>query len=503
LEILQGALAELAAVLRWWQGSVDEIPSSLATDLGRMTDSLRALHRKVALPESRHVSPEEIQEALEAIRDINRDVSVPAAPETPVVETPMTGSPPASERTRETGQDSFIQVRLDRLDKLIRLSGELVVARNALGHVQTLLRQSRDSTAVMDALARSEKTFANTISELEDLVYGVRMRRVGELFQRFPRMVRDFAKERGKKIRLNVQGEDTELDNSVLQEVFDPLVHLVRNSCDHGLESPEDRAAAGKPETGTISLSAKVRGGDVVIEIGDDGRGIDPQLIRSRAVEKGLLTEAEASQLDDVGVRNLIFRPGFSTVEKVTDVSGRGVGMDVVQHNLSTVKGRATIESEVGAFTTIRLTLPMTMSVSRGLAVIVAEKRFIIPFEDVASMLDVDRKQIHAYGESLLIDLGERTVTIASLAGLLGNDDHVDLRRREQIAAVLLQVGPDQAAVVVDEILGIEDIAVRPLPGSMERIKIYGGCTILADGMVVPVLSTRELLEDSRISMAS
>ncbi|MDY6842561.1 MAG: chemotaxis protein CheA [Thermodesulfobacteriota bacterium] len=391
-------------------------------------------------------------------------------------------------------EEVFIPVSQERLDQMTNLVGELVVAKNTLTHVQSMMHEGIHTRGISESLNRSEKIFGRIISDLDKVVMGMRMQRVKDLFQRFPRLVRDLAKRNEKKIKIVFEGEETELDNLILKVIADPLMHLVRNSCDHGLEGPMERKEKGKPETGILKLTARQEGGRITIEIYDDGRGIDPEVMKRKAIEKGVLSAREAEQLDDAKARELIFMPGFSTAKEVTDISGRGVGMDVVNQNIASVKGEVSIESCVGEFTRIKLLLPLTMSISKGLKVMVSGQIFIVPLENVLNMLCVNKKQVQSHKNNFFLPLQDKTVAISVLARCLNLNEADNLRDYEQLNIVLLDIDLTTIGVIVDTILEIEEIVLKPLPGNMCKLPFFSGCSIMSNGAVVPVLNPKMLV---------
>jgi chemotaxis protein histidine kinase CheA len=395
--------------------------------------------------------------------------------------------------TTEQTAVQYVQVRQDRIEHLSRLASELIVSRSSISLIRAMIEQQRPFSELINALDHAERTFGQALAELERSVIEIRMRRIGELFDRFPRRVRDLAKEQNKSIRVKLSGEETELDNTILLAVADPLLHLVNNACDHGIESEVEREKAGKPPAATLNLSAYLTGKEVVIEVRDDGRGIDPAHIRDKAIERGLIDETTGATLCDDELRELIFTPAFSTAREVTAVSGRGVGMDVVKHNLSKVNGRVTLESRTGEYSCFKLYLPITMSISRGLVVLSATTRYFIPLEQVVTMLGLDHAALHAHLNQQLMRLPDGTVPYQDLSELLGNTRASEPGERHT-EVVVLKIDQTRIAVGVDQILGIEDMAIRPLPGRMEHLDVYLGCSILADGCVVPVLNPRKLL---------
>ncbi len=411
---------------------------------------------------------------------------------------PRAGSAPAAPATATSEEDGGqIRVKQAKLDKITNLVSELVVAKNSLSHVRALLDEG-DAVRAILALESSEKLFSRVIHDMDKTVMGMRMQRVGELFQRFPRLVRDIARSGGKSIDLSLQGEETMMDNLILKAVADPLVHLVRNSCDHGIEPAGEREATGKPSTGRLQLSAGNEGGRIVIEVRDDGRGIDGDIIKELAVERGIIGRVEADAMDEASARGLIFAPGFSTASEITDISGRGVGMDVVRKNIEQVGGEIEIDSEVGRFTRIRLLLPLTLSISKGLKVVSSGQKFIIPLESVENMISTEGGRIRNHAEQMYLPLPNRTIALTQLAMLLGLEQRAGLQSDERLSVVLLDLKGRTLGVLVDGILGIEEIVTKPMPGALKRLPYFSGCCIMSDGSVVAVLNPAALARFGR-----
>lgn len=395
-------------------------------------------------------------------------------------------------------EEAHIRVKQDKMDQLTNLVSELVVAKNSLSHVRSLLSESTGAAGAIQALENSEKLFSRVIHDMDKTVMGMRMQRVSDLFQRFPRLVRDIAKKNGKLIKLSLQGGDTLMDNLILKTISDPLVHLVRNGCDHGIETPEERKKNGKSATGMLQLSAGNEGGRIVIEIHDDGKGIDGRKIKELAVRRALISQAEADAMDEKAAQKLIFAPGFSTAAEVTDISGRGVGMDVVRANTEQVGGEIEIDSQAGRSTRIRLLLPLTLSISKGLKVIASRQNFIFPLENVITMISTEPESIHSHADDMFLSLRDRTVSLLSLAGLLGLDGARGFMENERLSVVLLDLKGKTMGVVVDGILGIEEIVTKPMPGDLSRLPYYSGCCIMSDGSVVAVLNPVALFQAGR-----
>jgi two-component system chemotaxis sensor kinase CheA len=316
-----------------------------------------------------------------------------------------------------------------------------------------------------------------------------RMQPVGRLFQKYPRMARDLARQLGKELDLELLGEETELDKTMVEELNDPLVHLVRNAADHGIESPEDRRASGKPDKGTVRLSARQAGDHIVIEISDDGRGMRPDVLRRKAVEKGLLDIEAASALDDRQALHLIFMPGFSTKDEVSSVSGRGVGMDVVKSNIQKLNGRIEISSEPGVGTRISISLPLTLAILPVLVVRVGEQPFAVPLSMVREIIPIRAKEVQAVSGRATMVVRDEVLPVRTLSGLIGWPQPEQPRY-----GVLLQAALSSLVLAVDGFIGRDDVVIKPL----DQIKPKGvaGATLAGDGSVVLVLDMEALLSE-------
>lgn len=303
----------------------------------------------------------------------------------------QTADIPAGETKAES---TFLSIKLERVEDLGNLIGELVVAKNAFNNIKTLVSKG-DKQRTSEFLKKTQDSFQRIISDLDSIVMKMRMQKVKTLFNRFPRVARDLSKQTGKEIDLTFSGEETEIDNRILSAVTDPFMHLVRNSLDHGIEDPATRERNGKKAMGTITLSAMNRNGRTILEIYDDGKGIDPDVLKNKAIEKGLISTDEAQNLTEKEARNIIFMPGFSTSGAVTQISGRGVGMDVVMESIKSINGEIDIESQAGRYTKMALSLPLTISVSKGLKIKFEDELFLIPMDDIIKMTYVERQAIH------------------------------------------------------------------------------------------------------------
>ena len=384
-----------------------------------------------------------------------------------------------------------LRVDQDKIDLLMKLVGELVVAKNSLPYLarraeqhfgqRELGREIRDEYGVIDRIAQ----------ELQGAVMGVRMMPVGQVFQRFPRLVRDLARQLDKQVELVISGEDTEADKNVIESLFDPLLHMVRNSLDHGLEKPADRRAAGKPETARLSLRAQQDGDQVVIEIADDGRGINPALIKQKAFERGLLDAQQMAEIDEEAATMLVFAPGFSTAETISDVSGRGVGMDVVRAAVEKAGGRIALSSVTGAGTTVRLNLPLSMAVTRVMTVRLDGYWFGIPMDLVLETVKLAHESISRIKQAQVFFLRDRVVPLCDLAAMLQLPPS---RPGKEVSVLVVQVGAQVAGLAVSAVGEVMEVILKPMEGVLAGLAGYCGTTLLGDGRVLLVLDLKALI---------
>lgn len=376
--------------------------------------------------------------------------------------------------SRSHRDNTVIKVEARKLDELIDAVGELVI-RSASCHAHPLVRQHA-------ALAELMESAAALVEQIRDRALNLRMVPIGEVFQRFPRVVRDVCKELGKRIELDISGADTELDKSMVEKLTDPLLHIVRNAMDHGIESMAERVAAGKPEQGALTLNAYHQSGTVVIEISDDGRGLDTDKILRKAIERGLV--APDAKLAERDIFNLIFAPGFSTAEKVTDLSGRGVGMDVVRQNIEQLRGTVDIRSTRGAGTSIQIHLPLTLAIIDGFEVAVGDAHFVLPLDMVVECLEFSSSHNNIFslrGQPLpFLRLAEQF----AIPGAAGNRE----------CLVVLQCGDHRAGLVVDRFVGELQAVIKPLGHLLGGMRGFSGSTILGDGSVALLLDIPALV---------
>mgnify|MGYP002715248880 CR=1 FL=1 len=372
---------------------------------------------------------------------------------------------------------SSIRVELDRIDRLVNMVGELVITQSMLTQeIQELdTRQNSRLISGMEVLAAHAR-------ELQDNVMSIRMQPVKSVFSRMPRVVRDLSKQLGKRVRLISEGETTEVDKTVIEEIVDPLTHMIRNSLDHGIEPPEERIAAGKPAEGTIWLRAEHRGGRILIEIEDDGRGIDADKVLARAIEKGLV-DADARPSQDE-IINLIFHPGFSTAAQVTSVSGRGVGMDVVRRNVQALGGRISVSTNLGAGSRFTLALPLTLAVLDGMIVRVGAQKYVVPVNSIVESIQPRKADIRALmGGSQLLNIRGRFVPLIHVASAFGAAD-ARIEPWSGLAVVVDTESGQQIGLVVDELLGQQQVVIKSLEANYRHIEGVSAATILGNGQV-------------------
>ena len=366
-----------------------------------------------------------------------------------------------------------IRVSVELLESLMTTVSELVLNRNQL---MQILRKHKESE-----FAAPLQRLNHVVSELQEGVMKTRMQPIGNAWSKLPRLVRDLSKELGKKIELKMKGEDTELDRQVLELIKDPLTHMVRNAADHGLEYPDERKAAGKTETGTVFLNAYHEGGHIIIEIGDDGKGLDPDKIANKALRNGLTTESDLTNLSEQQILQFVFKPGFSTADQVSNVSGRGVGMDVVKSNIESLRGNVRIESEKGKGTAFTLVLPLTMAIIDGMQAKVGDHRYIIPLLSIIQSFKPTEDMIHTMqGKGEMVPFRGNLVPLCRMSRLFNLEGAVD--NPTQGTAVVVEDAGRQVAVLVDELLGQTQTVIKSMGKAMGELPGLTGATILSDG---------------------
>ena len=391
-----------------------------------------------------------------------------------------------ADRRGSQGGASSIRVDTEKIDSLINMVGELVITQSMLGLLGETIEENQQITPqeiekLRDGLMQLER---NT-RELQESVMQVRMMPISFTFSRFPRLVRDLSTQLGKKIELEMSGENTEVDKNIIEKIGDPLVHLVRNSLDHGIEMPDDRSSAGKPETGVIQLNAFHRGGNIVIEIIDDGKGMDKDMLHKKGIEKGLIGEDDI--LSDKQIFDLIFMAGFSTASEVTDVSGRGVGMDVVRRNIQELGGSVEIDSTPAVGTTMTIRLPLTLAILDGQTIRVGEEHYIVPITSIVESLQIRTDMVNMVGgQGETFKLREEYIPIIRLHKIFGADNS-DVELKDGLLVVVESDG-QRMGLLIDELLGQQQVVIKSLEHNYKKTEGFSGATILGDGTVALII---------------
>lgn len=404
------------------------------------------------------------------------------------------------EKTPKAEEDATIRVETRRLDSVMNLVGELVLGRNRLIKIGGVLEQTHESDPQVRALGETLTQLNLVTTDLQLAVMKTRMLPIKKVMAKLPRMVRDLSSKLGKQVRLETHGEETELDKSVADEIGDPLVHLVRNAIDHGIEMPTERHAARKPSEGVLRIAASQEGNSIVIRIQDDGKGIALSKIKAKALSKGLISEAELATMEPREVVNLVFLPGFSTAEKVTDVSGRGVGMDVVRTNIRKMNGTVEIESEEGKGSLITIKLPLTIAIIQALMVEVERATFAIPLSSVIEAVRISKDEIKTINGREVLHLRDRVLPLLRLAKEF--EIPTD-RERDRFYVVVAALGDRRIGVVVDELRSQEEVVIKSIWEYLDSIKGISGATITGEGKVVLILDISELVENAQAWHAS
>lgn len=399
------------------------------------------------------------------------------------------GQPTSARRAEERGRENTIRVDTSRLDQVLNLSGEIGLTKNRLTSLRADILAGKNDSETLHALDQAVSQLDLLVSDLQNSVMKTRMQPIGRLFQKYPRIARDLARQLGKDVELVLAGEETEVDKTMIEDLADPLIHLIRNAVDHGVEMPEERAAAGKPSKSLVRLEARQEGDHIVLIIADDGKGMSAERIRAKAVDKGLISEEEANTLDERQSLNLIFLPGFSTKTQISDVSGRGVGMDVVKTNIQKLNGSVEIRSEPGKGSVFLISLPLTLAILPVLLVLLGDQPFALPLSLVREILPIDRERLQEVGGKETLVVRGEVLPVISLARLLG----WPLERKPEFG-VFMQTAERSFILGVDSFAGRDDAVIKSLEDF--RPKGVAGVTTLSNGQIVLILDMKELLAD-------
>ncbi|MGN8389727.1 chemotaxis histidine kinase/response regulator CheAY2 [Helicobacter pylori] len=447
------------------------------------------------------------QEADKERRAQKKQEAKPKQEVAPKTETPKTETPKAPKTEIKTkakadteenkapsiGVEQTVRVDVRRLDHLMNLIGELVLGKNRLIRIYGDVEERYDGEKFLEELNQVVSSISAVTTDLQLAVMKTRMQPVGKVFNKFPRMVRDLSRELGKSIELIIEGEETELDKSIVEEIGDPLIHIIRNSCDHGIEPLEERRRLNKPETGKVQLSAYNEGNHIVIKISDDGKGLDPVMLKEKAVEKGVISERDAEGMSDREAFNLIFKPGFSTAKVVSNVSGRGVGMDVVKTNIEKLNGIIEIDSEVGVGTTQKLKIPLTLAIIQALLVGVQEEYYAIPLSSVLETVRISQDEIYTVDGKSVLRLRDEVLSLVRLSDIFKVD--AILESNSDVYVVIIGLADQKIGVIVDYLIGQEEVVIKSLGYYLKNTRGIAGATVRGDGKITLIVDVGAMMD--------
>ncbi|MFT2709963.1 chemotaxis histidine kinase/response regulator CheAY2 [Helicobacter pylori] len=447
------------------------------------------------------------QEADKERRAQKKQEAKPKQEVAPKTETPKTETPkvPKTEtkakakadteenKALSIGVEQTVRVDVRRLDHLMNLIGELVLGKNRLIRIYSDVEERYDGEKFLEELNQVVSSISAVTTDLQLAVMKTRMQPVGKVFNKFPRMVRDLSRELGKSIELIIEGEETELDKSIVEEIGDPLIHIIRNSCDHGIEPLEERRRLNKPETGKVQLSAYNEGNHIVIKISDDGKGLDPVMLKEKAIEKGVISERDAEGMSDREAFNLIFKPGFSTAKVVSNVSGRGVGMDVVKTNIEKLNGIIEIDSEVGVGTTQKLKIPLTLAIIQALLVGVQEEYYAIPLSSVLETVRISQDEIYTVDGKSVLRLRDEVLSLVRLSDIFKVD--AILESNSDVYVVIIGLADQKIGVIVDYLIGQEEVVIKSLGYYLKNTRGIAGATVRGDGKITLIVDVGAMMD--------
>ncbi|WQV82790.1 chemotaxis histidine kinase/response regulator CheAY2 [Helicobacter pylori] len=423
-----------------------------------------------------------------------KEIPKTETPKAPKTETKAKAKADTEEnKAPSIGVEQTVRVDVRRLDHLMNLIGELVLGKNRLIRIYGDVEERYDGEKFLEELNQVVSSISAVTTDLQLAVMKTRMQPVGKVFNKFPRMVRDLSRELGKSIELIIEGEETELDKSIVEEIGDPLIHIIRNSCDHGIEPLEERRRLNKPETGKVQLSAYNEGNHIVIKISDDGKGLDPVMLKEKAIEKGVISERDAESMSDREAFNLIFKPGFSTAKVVSNVSGRGVGMDVVKTNIEKLNGIIEIDSEVGVGTTQKLKIPLTLAIIQALLVGVQEEYYAIPLSSVLETVRISQDEIYTVDGKSVLRLRDEVLSLVRLSDIFKVD--AILESNSDVYVVIIGLADQKIGVIVDYLIGQEEVVIKSLGYYLKNTRGIAGATVRGDGKITLIVDVGAMME--------
>ena len=480
--------------------SEPEVATESSKDVSDMNDDEveaeieRLLKQRKQEDQARRAAKQKAEPVATPKAPVSESVQAPSSRRAPAPDSaaPKQSAAPAK-KSSSSNMEQTIRVEVKRLDHLMNLIGELVLGKNRLLKIYDDVEERYEGEKFLEELNQVVSAISIVTTDLQIAVMKTRMLPIAKVFNKFPRMVRDLSRELGKSIELEISGEETELDKSIVEEIGDPLVHIIRNSCDHGVEDKATREAIGKTEKGLIELKAYNEGNHIVIEITDDGKGLDADTLRSKAIEKGIITEREADNMSDKEAFNLIFKPGFSMAKQVTNVSGRGVGMDVVKTNIEKLNGIIDIDSELGKGTKMKLKIPLTLAIIQALLVGAQEEYYAVPLASVIETVRVPIDDIYTIEGKNVLRLRDEVLSLVRLSDVFGVKQVFE--SGDQTYVVVIGLAESKLGVIVDTLVGQEEIVIKSMGDYLQGIDGIAGATIRGDGRVTLIIDVAALMD--------
>ncbi len=474
--------------------SAEEVEAEIERLLNKRQEAdkeRRAQKKQEAKPKQEEQAKPKQEEQAKPKQEVTPTKETPKAPKT---ETKAKAKADTEEnKAPSIGVEQTVRVDVRRLDHLMNLIGELVLGKNRLIRIYGDVEERYDGEKFLEELNQVVSSISAVTTDLQLAVMKTRMQPVGKVFNKFPRMVRDLSRELGKSIELIIEGEETELDKSIVEEIGDPLIHIIRNSCDHGIEPLEERRRLNKPETGKVQLSAYNEGNHIVIKISDDGKGLDPVMLKEKAIEKGVISERDAEGMSDREAFNLIFKPGFSTAKVVSNVSGRGVGMDVVKTNIEKLNGIIEIDSEVGVGTTQKLKIPLTLAIIQALLVGVQEEYYAIPLSSVLETVRISQDEIYTVDGKSVLRLRDEVLSLVRLSDIFKVD--AILESNSDVYVVIIGLADQKIGVIVDYLIGQEEVVIKSLGYYLKNTRGIAGATVRGDGKITLIVDVGAMMD--------
>ncbi|WP_187899080.1 chemotaxis histidine kinase/response regulator CheAY2 [Helicobacter pylori] len=479
--------------------SAEEVEAEIERLLNKRQEAdkeRRAQKKQEAKPKQEEQAKPKQEEQAKPKQEVTPTKEPPKTetPKAPKTETKAKAKADTEEnKAPSIGVEQTVRVDVRRLDHLMNLIGELVLGKNRLIRIYGDVEERYDGEKFLEELNQVVSSISAVTTDLQLAVMKTRMQPVGKVFNKFPRMVRDLSRELGKSIELIIEGEETELDKSIVEEIGDPLIHIIRNSCDHGIEPLEERRRLNKPETGKVQLSAYNEGNHIVIKISDDGKGLDPVMLKEKAIEKGVISERDAEGMSDREAFNLIFKPGFSTAKVVSNVSGRGVGMDVVKTNIEKLNGIIEIDSEVGVGTTQKLKIPLTLAIIQALLVGVQEEYYAIPLSSVLETVRISQDEIYTVDGKSVLRLRDEVLSLVRLSDIFKVD--AILESNSDVYVVIIGLADQKIGVIVDYLIGQEEVVIKSLGYYLKNTRGIAGATVRGDGKITLIVDVGAMME--------